>query len=379
MDKKLPETTKSGISVKAIDNIEALLPMRDFWRGLYNSANCMSPTMTFSWIYSFLENPPDKIKGWKVLFAYDNNELIGILPVVESGSRFRLGTPFDWHTISVDFLLMPGREIETIGAMIEHLSELYPKWSRLVLHRIPESSPVVAGVKSWPSNSKVLLEFNGKGSYARMLGTFESYYSGLSKNFRKNLKKSLKNIDSLPSINLKTIKGRDITIHDIERFLGLESSGWKGQSGSAIEKSSRLTAFYKAMCHRLADDKILEWHFLQTETGLLAAKMVFRIGDRLTVNKIAYNESFAHYSPGNYLFLKTVENAYKAGDIKEIDCLTDMPWHRNWELDQRDYYDIYIFPRNLSSLLINVLPLKIKLILKKARFARTVKNNLAFF
>lgn len=355
-----------------------MVPLNNAWNRLYHSAGCQSPTMTFSWIRSFLENPPDSVKSWKILLAYEDDELVGILPVIEFSSKPLLETPFDWHTISVDFLLKPGQELEIIGVMVEHLSSIYPRWSHLILRRIPESSPVVAAAKPRPSCLRGLLEYNGRGSYLKIQNNFESFYSGLGKNFRKNLKKSVRNIESLGSVSLKVIKGREITEHDIDKFLKLESSGWKGQSGSAIGKSSRLTAFYKALCRRLADDNILEWHFLQTDTDLMAAQMAFRIGDRLTINKIAYNESFSHYSPGNYLFLKTVEIACKAGDIKEIDCLTDMSWHRNWGLDQRNYFDVHIFPNGLSSLLSGILPLKIKSMLKKVRAFRTVRDNFGF-
>ncbi len=369
---------KSSITIKHINALEFMIPLRNAWTRLYHSAGCSSPTMTFSWIHSFLENPPDHVKSWKILLAHENDELVGVLPVIETSSKPGLETPFDWHTISVDFLLKSGREFEIIEVMVEHLSSIYPRWSHLILRRIPESSPVVAAATARPSCWRRFLEYNGRGSYLEIQNNFESFYSGLSKNFRKNLKKSIRHMESLGSVSLKVIKGREITEHDIDRFLKLESSGWKGQSGSAIGKSSRLIAFYKSLCLRLADDNILEWHFLQTDTDLLAAQMAFRIGNRLTINKIAYNESFSHYSPGNYLFLKTVENTYNTGDIREIDCLTDMSWHRNWELDRRNYFDIHIFPDTLSSFILGVFPLKMKTILKKTRMARAFRDNLGF-
>ncbi len=312
------------------------------------------------------------------MLADKDETLVGILPLIELKSKTELETPFDWHTISVDFLLKPGHEKEVIQTMTGHIEENYPRWSRLALRRIPESSPVMKLIESWPTTSRVLLEHNGRGSYARMRDDFDSFYSGLSRNFRKNLKKATKHIEGLPSARINVIKGRVITDDDIARFLDLEASGWKGETGSAIEKSNRLTSFYNSLCRRLADDDILELHFLQTDTDLLAAQMGFRIGSKLTVNKIAYNESFSQFSPGNYLFLKTVEGAFNSGDITEVDCLTDMSWHRNWQLPQRDYYNIYIFPRKVSSWLLGVIPLKLKFMLRRTKLARAVKNNLGF-
>ena len=49
----------------------------------------------------------------------------------------------------------------------------------------------------------------------------------------------------------------------------------------------------------------------------------------------------------------------------EVNCTTDMPWHRNWEMPQSAYHDLSILPRRPLSILTGVLPAKAKAAAKK--------------
>ena len=65
------------------------------------------------------------------------------------------------------------------------------------------------------------------------------------------------------------------------------------------------------------------------------------------VLKIAYDEVFARYSPGTLLFEKTLERAYADVDTEEVNCLTDMEWHKPWQMLSRDYFDCRYFPATI--------------------------------
>jgi hypothetical protein len=72
--------------------------------------------------------------------------------------------------------------------------------------------------------------------------------------------------------------------------------------------------------------------------------------------KIAYDEAYAKCGPGNLLFEQTVRSAFERGNIDEINCLTDMPWHRSWRMDQSNYARLWIYPKRPLASLFGALP-----------------------
>ncbi len=67
----------------------------------------------------------------------------------------------------------------------------------------------------------------------------------------------------------------------------------------------------------------------------------------------------------NLLFDHVVEREFEARTVDAIDCLTDMHWHRNWELPQFDYANFTIFRKHCLPLPAAVLPGRTKPALKR--------------
>jgi len=136
----------------------------------------------------------------------------------------------------------------------------------------------------------------------------------------------------------------------------IEASGWKGRKGTALAASLSLVAFYTALVEGLAREGWLEWHFLNADAKTLAGHLAVRFGRSMTLVKIGYDEAYAKCSPGNLLFERTAKWIFERGDIDEINCLTDMPWHRSWRMDQSNYTSLWIYPKQPLALLFGALP-----------------------
>ncbi len=55
-----------------------------------------------------------------------------------------------------------------------------------------------------------------------------------------------------------------------------------------------------------------------------------------------------------------------SGALAEINCLTDMPWHRNWRMPQSRYARIWLFRRQPLSLMLGYLPRRAILLARSA-------------
>lgn len=84
----------------------------------------------------------------------------------------------------------------------------------------------------------------------------------------------------------------------LEDFFTLEAGGWKGRAGTAAAERDDIQHFIRtAVRHLAAEGKVLIDRIL-IDGVAIAAAIVLRSGPRAWFWKIAFDESFARYSPG---------------------------------------------------------------------------------
>lgn len=98
---------------------------------------------------------------------------------------------------------------------------------------------------------------------------------------------------------------------DIEReldaFLALEGSGWKRRSGTALICDPQWQAWHRDVVRNAAQDGACLFAALKLDGQMLAGAVVDWRGTTAELGKIAYDESYARYSPGGLLTLDTLE------------------------------------------------------------------------
>lgn len=89
-------------------------------------------------------------------------------------------------------------------------------------------------------------------------------------------------------------------------FLGLEASGWKGESGSALGMSAEAREFFRSILASAASDGRLMMLGFYLDDHPVAMKCNFLARSGSFAFKIAYDEKFAAFSPGQLLELENV-------------------------------------------------------------------------
>jgi CelD/BcsL family acetyltransferase involved in cellulose biosynthesis len=84
----------------------------------------------------------------------------------------------------------------------------------------------------------------------------------------------------------------------MEDFFALEASGWKGRAGTATAGSRDLNKFIRAAVGGLAAEGRVSIDRLLVDGRAIAAAIVLRSGPCAWFWKIAYDETFARFSPG---------------------------------------------------------------------------------
>ena len=358
--------------IESITDLQDLSPYAEQWNDLAFHAPQRLPMLSHAWVASYLEHRLSEEESWRCLLAFENTRLIGILPYVRSPHPTLgkitpiLRTPRDDHTVSGDVLLSTENPSEVLSQLLGALRKHEPRQLGLNLQHLREGSLTIDAFKTSLPHTLTILRPVGRGSYLKTHGDLDIYTGNISKNFRASLRKSNNKFSKLDDISYKFITGDKATESSLTDFLELEASGWKGQGGTAIACNEDLADFYRALARRLAECGWLEWHFIYANDELLAAHFAIRMNRSLILPKIAYNEKYASCSPGNLLFKRMIERAFESDTIDEINCLTDYPWHRKWNMQLSNYYTLWVFPYRPLSLLLGAFPRKARLLAAKA-------------
>ena len=87
---------------------------------------------SYAWVCSYFEHYLSADESWICLFAYDRNQLVGVMPLVVKSRRLfgfnfvLLGIRRSAQTCSIDILAKQGRENTVIPAMINVAIAHYP-------------------------------------------------------------------------------------------------------------------------------------------------------------------------------------------------------------------------------------------------------------
>lgn len=356
---------KSGkLSVKVVRELEELAEYADRWNLLALSAPQQLPMLSYNWVASYLEHLLEPEESWFCLMVLEDNKLVGVLPLITTPHRLMgfnrplLRTPFNQHTRSVDILTEAGSESEIIPLLVSSIERVVPARYGLELLRLPESSPTLAVADNGLERTCVIKEFNGEGAFLKTEGNFEEYWSSLAKKFRTNVRNCNNKLSKLSGLKTVFRSGSEASAGDLEILMELEASSWKGRTRTAIKLNPVLVSFYTALTGRMAESGWLEWHFLEVEGKTIAGNLALKFGRSLVGLKLGYDEAYAKCSPSTVLLERAIKRAFDSPDIDELNMLSDSSWFKNWGVEKRSYYDLWIYPRNLLPLTFGVLPKK---------------------
>ena len=97
----------------------------------------------------------------------------------------------------------------------------------------------------------------------------------------------------------------------VDLFLDMESSGWKGEGGTAIACDPATTAFFREVCARFGAAGRLELRSLDVPAGPVAMEMALHAGGGAFHLKTAHDERYRAHTPG---ILAMVDHADRFAD-----------------------------------------------------------------
>jgi len=120
----------------------------------------------------------------------------------------------------------------------------------------------------------------------------------------KELRRQRHRLAEHGAVRFDVARTREQVAAELETFLQLEASGWKGKRGTALMQDEGDAAFVRRAAPALAESGGCEIVSLRAGATPVAAAIVLRHQDRAFYFKLGIDERFARFSPGVQLTLE---------------------------------------------------------------------------
>lgn len=225
----------------------------------------------------------------------------------------------DDHTPYADLLLLDGESLAPFWpALIAALKNRRIHWELIRFpglrtdqqHKIPSR---VHGMPAVVRHSRQAMYFDCSRGYEDLL-------QRLKAPIRKKLDRALRRLERDHRYLIRTVRSDDADAdHAFSDFLRLEAAGWKGQEGTALAMSPRLTEFYRSLFRAQAAGSWGEIHLLIVDGDVVAAELcVVSDGIRVT-KKTAYDERYGRFSPGHLMLAQLLKISCEDPTVRALD------------------------------------------------------------
>lgn len=175
-----------------------------------------------------------------------------------------------------------------------------------------------------------------KRAIMRLDDGFEHIMARLSHRTRRRMKKAFRDLEEQGNLTFTAHTDRAALMGALERYRQLEQCGWKRDSKYALANNQFNRLFYRTLIDAMAAPGHAVINELWLDERLIASEVAMNIGETHYSVKIAYNEEYAHQSPGTLLTARVMSDFAIPRGLKEFNCLAESPWFRQvWRSESR--------------------------------------------
>ncbi len=339
------------IQVTAVDSVESLQAWIPAWNRLVEvsleSNAFYEPSLLLPALRHLNSSSQVRVLlAWSTprVFPEGPKVLCGVLPVIPGNETTRWGTRLGcgghtaWqhpHCYLSMPLLREDVAVETLRAFWQFAgTDLKALW--LTMPCVPAEGPFQHVLTQFLQETES--SFCVRSLHRRALfqpsHSAEAYLSQWSRSRRHTVKRLEKKLKELGNLQVRVLQKEEPIDPWIEQFLALESSGWKGQAGSALAAQAHDHAFVAEMLRTRWQSNGVGFLSLEIDGKPIAMKCNLLSGTNAFAWKIAYDEAYHKYSPGNVLEKVMIEKLHQESTTEWMDScaapnhpMIDGLWH----------------------------------------------------
>ncbi len=362
------ESARLGIEV---GGMEMLNSISNEWRQLCDHATNDEPFYRPEWISAHLKAFEPGAE-FRLVVAREKTEIQAVLPLVFERTHF-CGLPVIKYrsvtnrgTFRFDLLRRSGSEGASGVRNIWQFFRAMPGWDVIEIASVPENGATEDLLQlarqdgfmtgSWEADSSPYVNI------ADLEGADTYYLSKQYKRFRADLRRELRNISKLGTLSLDRIDNADG--RDLDDFFRLESSGWKGTNKTDIISKGQKT-FFEEIAQKAAEMGYLSFYMLRLDGRTIAAHFGLSYKGTYYSPKIAYDENYRRFGPGQLLIEMILKECIDR-DLSKYEILgAPAKYKAMWTCRLRRHFFHYIFCKRPYGHLLHTLKFRMIPLMKK--------------
>lgn len=262
----------------------------DQWASLWSNSPDANYINGPQWFMSALH--AFKYKKYKIIALYERHELIAVAPLVKVtkfGLHFYALPPEDF--VYGNPFLVDLNNKESVALLTQHLLSL----GNIFLDNVTEDLIQTIGNVT---KSTDFIPYNTNYSLRPNSGKFPQVRASTKKEFLRRANKIL------GQITFKMHDGKNIKLlHDIYKIDGDSRKKMRNYNAFA---DTKYRIFYQNLASRLGSSFII--HLLSINHKRVAYSIGFLVNNIYVGSQMAFDESYARYTPGKVLLVKLIES-----------------------------------------------------------------------
>ncbi len=195
---------------------------------------------------------------------------------------------------------------------------------------------------------------------------FDEYWDARPRKLRQNVRRYIKRASlDFERVELNVIDEQQKLATALSYYGNIETQGWKGKIGTAINIMNVQGEFYNKIIEKFSPSRQFKIYELYFGDVLVASRMAITNSEMLLMLKTTYLEEYKKYAPGRTLLYRVLEHEFVNGTQETIEFYTNASSDQlEWSTSDRNIDHIRIFRNKTIKLLVNFLK-TIKNIIKK--------------
>jgi len=322
------------VSVNVIPEFSELLKIEVAWNESINKYG-KNPFFLTGFVKQSMESY--RSKGWTPLpLVISANDIIGGIVPLMTRKRFGVRTVkfLSRNWLSPD-LILDDQYRQTYASYI--LDFLFKTLRcQFVDLTLPVESPNLQILKQMCEAKRIYFWVNPYMGHCiiQIQHTWDEFEKQRGYNFRRRFKRLERKLSQAGLWRTICIGKRNNGSDIIERILDVERKSWKQawRARREIEMDQDLLMVWRASQYtaRTVPNFVWKVWFLELNGQTLAYTLVLQYKDTAYIVKTSFDDGYRKFQPSIYINNVAIRELFKERQVKNIDWLTDLHFHRNW-------------------------------------------------
>ena len=306
-----------------------------------------NPSLHPNWLKASLQSQ-GLADDLRLLIAWEGSSMVGVLPYLVREEKY-WGVPLDTIDLANN-VLSYHHEVVARAAHEELIEALLAgpdleDWQVFRVVGVEHGGETARALRAVGSRKRrCVVEYPSVESpFLPIEGTWESYLSRRSRNFRYNLNRKRRSLDQLGRWEVRWSESEGDVPRLIEDILAIERESWKVSAGMAISGHADEERYYRLLLPVMARNGWLYASTLCLSGRPIAYSLCYRAHGRIGQLKTSFVEEHAGMSPGFIVTAAAIERAFSERCV-EFDFLGDVMAHKlSWTERSRRHVSYFVF------------------------------------